>query len=217
MNKSNKSKMNTDEIIYNVPELVKGKYNPEVVFHFYSSSGDQLPGKGARETIPKELEDEYKELERIPHWRKKLSNFAESPFELDGLHWNSVEHYYQACKFKHNNPDFYKTFSLESDSELSKNPKMAKAAGGKTGKYQGKLIRSSKIKIDSDFFEGSKPRAIKEMYLAQCEKFTQNEEMKDLLLATKEANLLHILSRKPKSIPFENLIYFREMIKEHKI
>jgi predicted NAD-dependent protein-ADP-ribosyltransferase YbiA (DUF1768 family) len=197
--------------------LVKGKYNPEVVFHFYSSSGDQAPGKGARETIPKELEEEYKELERIPHWRKKLSNFAEAPFELDGLHWNSVEHYYQASKFKHDKPDFYKSFSLESGSELSKNPKMAKAAGGKTGKYQGKVIRTSKIKIDSDFFEGEKPRTTKEMYLAQSAKFTQNEEMKNLLLATKEAYLLHILSRKPISIPFDNLMYIREKMKEDKI
>lgn len=199
----------TDEIIYNIHELVKDKFNPDVVFQFYSKSSNVSPGKGSREKIPKELEKEYEELKKIPNWRKKLSNFAESPFILDELHWFSVEHYFQASKFKINNPDFYKTFSLESGSELSRNPNMAKAVGGKTGKYQGQIIRNKKILIDTDFYDRHK----KEMYYAQYAKFSQNEDMKNLLLATKDTYLLHILSRKPESIRVDNLIYFRELFK----
>ena len=45
-------------------------------------------------------------------------------------------------KFKDNNPDFYHEFSLDSNSEISKNPTLAKFAGSKTGKFEGKVLRT---------------------------------------------------------------------------
>ena len=83
---------------------------------------------------------EFKELAQIDNWRKMLSNFAIARFECDGKEWLTVEHFYQGSKFKNTNSEngFYDQFSLDSQSEISKNPGMAKCAGGKTGKCKGK-------------------------------------------------------------------------------
>jgi len=181
-------------------ELKSDLYNEDTVFQFYSKSGNKpLPGMGAGETLGPEGNKEYSELARIPEWRKKLSNFWVQKFLLDGHEWSSVEHYYQASKFKRNNPDFYLKFTLDGnhDDELSRDPAIAKSAGGKTGKYKGKLIRPKGVSIDPDFFSG---RNEKEMEDAMKAKFIQNEDLKTLLLATKRAKLQHFSRGKPPVI-----------------
>jgi predicted NAD-dependent protein-ADP-ribosyltransferase YbiA (DUF1768 family) len=200
---------------------LRGLYSNDIVLQFYSkSTGKPLPGKGAGETIPNEKIIDYKELAIIPDWRKKLSNFwidrnAKTkeihPFVLDNHKWASVEHYYQGAKFKKNNPEFYLSFSLDSGTELAKSPEMAKAAGGKTGKYKGTLIRPAQVSVDSDFF-GTRHK--KEMYDAQYAKFTQSYEnnLKKLLLATGSAKLTHF-SRGHPPITFEDLMIIRDKIR----
>ena len=186
-------------------------YDEDTVFQFYSkSSGKALPGKGAGEKIPKDKIKLYAELASIKDWRKVLSNFYIAPFELDGHRWNSVEHFYHASKFKKNNPDWYLQFSLDSDTELSKNPVLAKGAGGKTGKSRGKQIRPKTIVMDDDFF--SSGRNITEMERAQFAKYTQNETAKMVLLATKNAKLVHY-SRGQPPIVFEDTMRIREKIR----
>tara|TARA_X000000368_G_scaffold88406_1_gene67379 strand:+ start:7820 stop:9703 length:1884 start_codon:yes stop_codon:yes gene_type:complete len=182
-------------------------YDSNTVFQFYSKSGDKpLPGKGSGETIQKEDIKSYSKLASIPSWRRKLSNFWESEFELDGHKWLSVEHYYQGSKFKNENNEYYLEFSLDSNSVLSKDVPMAKAAGGKTGKLSGKKIRPPDIKIDSDFFTSG--RNITEMNKAQQAKFTQTPELKEMLIETKNARLMHY-SRGSPPIEFTYLMKLR--------
>lgn len=199
----NKSKLTKDEIELDIEDLNTEEsnnskkdnklYDENIVFQFYSkSSGFPLPGKGSGETIPEENLLDFADLAKIPNWRRKLSNFWVSPFKLDDHEWSSVEHYYQASKFKKNNLDFYLKFTLDKnpDSELSKEPAMAKAAGGKTGKYKGKIIRDKTIKMDDGFIENERFSTMKKAMKA---KFTQNKELNTLLKETKPAKLQHYI------------------------
>jgi predicted NAD-dependent protein-ADP-ribosyltransferase YbiA (DUF1768 family) len=190
-------------------ELLSDLYNNATVFQFYSGSMDKpLPGAGAGETMGPEGLKEYDDLKKIISWRKMLSNSWPAVFILDGHNWLSVEHYYQGSKFKRQNKDYYLQFSLDSNSELSQNQAMAEGAGSKNGKYQGKVIRDKKINIDDDFFNG---RDKKEMEDAMFAKFSQNADLKKILLATKRAKLSHFVRGSPPVV-FNELMRVRQRL-----
>lgn len=164
-------------------------YDSNIVFQFYiKSNGKPKPGKGNGEKIPDEKVKEFSKLSKIDNWRRKLSNlWDENVIIIGGKQWKSVEHFYQANKFKKNNPEYFEQFSLDSDSELSKDPILAKGAGSKTGKAGGKQIRPTNIQVDPDFSK-KKDLIMDEALYA---KFTQSDELKELIINTKNAKLLN--------------------------
>ncbi|MBN20775.1 MAG: hypothetical protein CL678_05740 [Bdellovibrionaceae bacterium] len=184
----------------------KDLFDDNMVFVFYSKSADKPPGKGTGEKIPADKLLEFSELAKIKNWRRILSNFYTKPkekekvqplFKLDGLKWASVEHYFHGNKFKKNNRDYYKLFSINSGSQIMDDPKKALGAGGKTGRVGGKKFRPRSIVIDEDFYDGNNRENVMER--AQQAKYEQDELSKKVLLATKNAKLIHyVASRKPK-------------------
>ena len=130
---------------------------------------------------------------------------------LDNHAWQSVEHYYQGSKFKNNNREFYLKFSLDSRSEISSDPVLAKAAGSKSGKLNhSTIIRPSRVTIDPDFFNNG--RSEREMENAMFAKFSQNKNLKDMLLATRYAKLVHY-QRGARPEVYQHLMRVRHKIR----
>ena len=78
------------------------------------------------------------------------------------------------------------SFSLDSGTDTSKDPQIAKAAASKTGLYKCQLLRSKTIKEDQDF----DTRKEKELNKANTAKFTQHADLKQALVETKNAKLM---------------------------
>ena len=173
-------------VITSIPSQLETLRNESIKLYFFASSRDEAPGKGYKhETVPDEFADEFKDLAEIKDWRKKISDMYLCRFELNGLTWNSVEHYYQASKFVKKNPEFYRSFSVESETQLSKDAKLAKMAGAKNSS-----TRSSTITIDPDFL--AKGRGKIELFRALYAKFTQNPELENILRLTRNATLIFV-------------------------
>ena len=190
-------------------------YDPYTIFQFYyASAGGPAPGKGAGEEINKENLFNFNELSAIPNWRRKLDNYWHQPFQLDDHTWNTVEHYYQASKFKENNPQFYITFAsdVNPEGELSQQPSVAKSAGSISGKYKGKLIRPSTIHIDPNFYGGREKKVMQKALMA---KFSQHEELKQILMLTKDAKLQRFVRGSPPKI-LESLMMVRKDLLNNK-
>jgi predicted NAD-dependent protein-ADP-ribosyltransferase YbiA (DUF1768 family) len=211
-----KGKGDDEDTAKEMSELPSDLYDNSTVFRFYIKSADKpLPGKGSGEKIGPEGVMAYKDLAKIPEWRKKLSNSWLSEFILDRHRWQSVEHYYQASKYKTSNPEFYLKFSLDTpDSDIARDPALAKEVGEhKTGMFKGVQMRPKNIKPAADFFAKTKEapemtRSEIEMENAMRAKFDQNPELKRLLIETKRAKLEHVLPRR-EAVVFNELMRIR--------
>ena len=171
-----------------IQEQKNDLYDDSIVFQYYIKSNNKpLPGKGVGEKIPAQILPSFSSLAKLTDWRRKLDNEYITPFEIDGHKWYTVEHYYQAGKFKNTNKEFYLLFSLDSNSIMSTDVEMAKAASSKTGKYKKEQLRTKDIKIDDEFYNGMNDKILEDAIYA---KFSQNEDMKEVLVNTKKAKLL---------------------------
>jgi len=179
------------------------------VFQIYNRSGNDKPGHGPGEYVPSGMQHLFVPLSSHPNWRRSLTNMAESPFVLDRRTWFSVEHYYQGSKFKKHNHDFYLQFSMDSKSEISKNPELARAAGSDSGIFHGKLYRPKAVTIDRDFFSGG--RGAEALSSAMEAKFRQHTDLRNILLGTLNARIYHF-QRGERPILFKPLLQIRSKL-----
>lgn len=150
--------------------------NQDRLFYF-SRSADRPVGSGTNEHVNDV--NKYIILNSITDWRKKLSNFWISPFKYDGVHWNTVEHMFQAYKIKIVDPLLSYEFCLESNSDLSR-------GNGSEAQKKRKLVMLNKEQLQ--YWESIKHEV---MYRALLARFSQCEDSRQVLLSTGDAELWH--------------------------
>lgn len=172
-------------------DIINDLYDKDITFMFHSKSNKKpKAGKGSGENIPIDRMIEFNKLNKLTDWRRKLNDDWIAPFTIDGKRWGSVTHYYLGSQYKKGFPDFSNEFSMDSESDISKDVEVANAAV-ETGKYKKKILRESNITIDPDFFEvGLEPRYKLERERALEAKYTQNKDLKQILMETKSAKLI---------------------------
>ncbi len=212
--------LSSDEGIREKDEYIDFElFDKDTVFMFYNKS-DPSPkaGKGSGEKISDANIIEYNKLNKdktLKDWRRKLDDSWKASFSLDNKRWATVDHYFYGSQFKKGFPDFYNKFSLDSNTDLSLDPKKAKAAASKKGKFEKKLIRPTDVTHDPDFFElGPHQRSIKERFDALTAKFSQNQDMKKVLLETKDAKLVKFIRSSPPEVDIQ-LMKVRKNLKKN--
>jgi hypothetical protein len=192
--------------------------NIQLVHH--KSAGDEMPGRAQGDYVAKGDRPGFMELGGGGHdhhgsnsWRRKISNEWNAPFTLDGHRWLSVEHYYQANKFLKKHPEFYLLFTMDANkkskyyepssilSRIAHDVELATYAGRKLGttKIDGKkvVLRPEEVAIDPDFFNGRHAKVLEDATFA---KFTQNDDLANILMLTNNAKLINYHHTKEPSV-----------------
>ena len=192
--------------------------NIQLVHH--KSAGDEMPGRAQGDYVAQGDRPGFMELGGGGHdhrgsnsWRRKISNEWNAPFTLDGHRWLSVEHYYQANKFLKKHPEFYLLFTMDANkkskyyepssilSRIAHDVELATYAGRKLGttKIDGKkvVLRPEEVVMDPDFFNGRHAKVLEDATFA---KFTQNDDLANILLLTNNAKLINYHHTKEPSV-----------------
>jgi len=152
-------------------------------FFFHYKSAAAPPGKGVHEHVS----SPYPELEGF--WRSTLSNFWPAPFTYEGHRYNTVEHAFQAAKLyipdrsvPYEESRAFKVFAMDAESEGSS---IAEEDG-----YAARKLRKLTVlsRADLAIWDAQKEQV---MTAAQFAKFSQNLALREILLATREAELWH--------------------------
>ena len=186
-------------------------YDDTTIFMFHQNS-DNHPkaGKGSGERTNNLLK--FNRLNGIKEWRRKLDDNWLVPITVDGHRWSSVTHYYLGSQFKKGFPDYYLKYSIDSNSNISKDVKKAKTEYNKVVKSKKSELQEGNITIDSDFFTvRENPNFEAERRKALEAKFEQNLDMKQLLLETQNAKLV-FFERGKESLPDMLLMRIRQTL-----
>jgi predicted NAD-dependent protein-ADP-ribosyltransferase YbiA (DUF1768 family) len=174
-----------------------------LMFHAKSCK-TPLPGMGQGERRLPRHALEFSELggKGREGWRRVLDDdWAGAPFVLEGRQYASVEHYFQGAKFRAGFPDFSLRFSTAPDSDDAREDAThmdvaaAKALGSEAPPKRGaKSARPENIAVDPEFYPIESKKARLEALRA---KFGQNQDAKNILLLTRDAELTRYYVNRP--------------------
>ncbi len=114
-----------------------------------------------------------------------ISNFAETPFALDGRSYSSVEGFWQGLKF----------------TDEAKRREIAALAGPRARRAGDESSESGAFLYEGQTIRAGSPEHWRLMALACWAKFSQHEEAKRALLETGERPLVHKTRRDSRTIP----------------
>ena len=149
-------------------------------FHYKSAA--KPPGKGVHEHVS----EPYPGLQTT--WRSTLSNFWPAPFTYEGHRYNTVEHAFQAAKLyipdrqiPYEESRAFKVFALDGKGT----PSIAEEDG-----YAARRLRKLTVLSAAELaiWDATKEQV---MFDAQFAKFSQNPMLREILLATRQAELWH--------------------------
>ena len=178
-------------------------FDDDVVFILSHDAGKQKkPVDG--EKLPDNKKNEYLKLFENPYWRRPLSDMYEKEFTCDNKRWLTTEHYIQAERFKLQ-PEIYNEFALDSNSEMSKDPNIARSYGTNSS-YKKKKYRPTDVKPDPSYNESI---AYNKVYLCKVE---QIPEFKETLINTNRAKLLQKIRYKKVPRQQDELMKLRKTL-----
>ena len=182
-------------------------YDDSIIIQIYSKSKHEKVGEGSGEFIKPELKTSKNVLDlnnkkKYPEWRKKLDNdFLVSNLVIDGNNWSSVKHYMLGSRFKEL-VDLYGKFMKNGDVGAN-NEEALKLYNSNIVKKSVKTV----ILNDEEFKKIESGLLEKALYA----KFTQNDELRDILKLTSKA-LINIFKQTKGASPALELMKVRTLI-----
>jgi len=183
------------------------EYDDSIIIQIYSKSKHEKVGEGSGESIKPELKTlknvlDLNNKKKYPEWRKKLDNdFLVSNLVIDGNNWSSVKHYMLGSRFK-DLVDLYGKFM--KNGEVGANNEEALKL------YNSNIVKKSVKTVilnDEDFKKIESGLLEKALYA----KFTQNDELREILILTGDA-LINIFKQTKGASPALELMRVRKLI-----
>ena len=182
-------------------------YSDSIIIQIYSKSKHEKMGEGSGEFIKPEFKTlknvlELNNKKKYPEWRKKIDNDYLVPnLVIDGNNWASVKHYMLGSRFKE---------LIDLYSKFMKNGEVGTNSEDALKLYNSNIVKKSVKSVilnDEEFKKIESSLLEKALY----SKFTQNDELREILLLTGDA-LINVFKQSKGASPALELMRVRKLI-----
>lgn len=182
-------------------------YDDSIIIQIYNKSKHEKVGEGSGESIKPELKTSKNILDlnnkkKYPEWRKKIDNDYLVPnLVIDGNNWSSVKHYMLGSRFKEL-VDLYGKFMKNGDVGANNEDALKL--------YNSNIVKKSvkAVILNDEEFKKTESGLLEKALYA---KFTQNDELREILLLTNNA-LINIFKQSKGVSPATELMRVRKLI-----
>jgi len=201
------SKTSSYDSLVNTKTPKSQDYSDSIIIQIYSKSKHEKVGEGSGESIKPELKTSKNVLElnnkkKYPDWRRKIDNDYLVPnLVIDGNNWASVKHYMLGYRFKEL-VDLYSKFMKNGDVGTNSDDALKL--------YNSNIVKKSVKNVilnDEEFKKIESSLLEKALY----SKFTQNDELREILLLTGDA-LINVFKQTKGASPALELMKVRKLI-----